>query len=72
MDAIEYVANDIMLPLGGMLTAIFAGWILSRKITREELGEKMPDWAYTGWKWLTRVVTPALIVVVLASWMDII
>jgi len=72
MGAIEYVANDIMLPLGGLLTAIFAGWVLSGKITREELGEKMPNWAYTSWLWLTRVVTPALILVVLASLMGII
>jgi NSS family neurotransmitter:Na+ symporter len=72
MGAIEYVANDIMLPLGGLLTAIFAGWVLSSKITREELDDKMPDWAYNAWLWLTRVVTPALILVVLASLMGVI
>lgn len=65
MGAIEYVANDIMLPAGGLLTALFAGWVLSKKITREELDEKMPDWAFTAWRWLTRVVTPALIIVVM-------
>ncbi len=72
MGAIEYVANDIMLPIGGLLTAIFAGWVLSSKITREELDDKMPDWAYKAWLWLTRVVTPALILVVLASLMGVI
>lgn len=72
MGAIEYVANDIMLPIGGLLTAVFAGWVLSDKITREELDNKMPDWAFKLWLWLTRVVTPALILVVLASLMGII
>jgi len=72
MSAIEYVANDIMLPVGGLLTAVFAGWVLSDKITREELDNKMPDWAFKLWLWLTRVVTPALILVVLASLMGII
>lgn len=67
MGAIEYVAADIMLPIGGLLTAIFAGWVLSNRITREELDEKMPDWAFKAWLWLTRVVTPALILVVLAG-----
>lgn len=71
MDTIEYLANDIMLPLGGMLTAIFAGWILSRRITRQELDDKMPDWAYTCWQWLTRIVTPLLIVVVLGALLGI-
>lgn len=67
MGAIEYLANDVMLPVGGLLTALFGGWVLSRRITREELDRKMPDWAYNAWLWLTRIITPALILVVLAS-----
>lgn len=67
MDAIDYVATQVMLPVGGLLTALFAGWVLSRKITREELGENMPNWAFTAWLWITRVITPALILVVMAS-----
>jgi len=67
MGAIEYAANNIMMPLGGMLIALFAGWVLSSKITHEELDRKMPDWAFNAWLWLVRVVTPALIVVVIAS-----
>jgi neurotransmitter:Na+ symporter, NSS family len=67
MSAIEYVAADIMLPIGGLLTALFAGWVLSKRITRVELDEKMPDWAFQGWLWLTRVVTPLLILVVMGS-----
>ena len=67
MDAIQYVAADVMLPVGGLLIALFAGWVLSKKITREELDEKMPDWAYSAWLWCTRVVTPAILLVVLAG-----
>lgn len=67
MDAIEFVAADVMLPIGGLLTAIFAGWILSKTITREELDDKMHDWAFKAWLWLTRVVTPLLILVVMAG-----
>ncbi len=67
MDAIEFLAADVMLPIGGLLTAIFAGWILSKTITREELDDKMHDWAFKAWLWLTRVVTPLLILVVMAG-----
>ncbi|NDY95149.1 sodium-dependent transporter [Wenzhouxiangella limi] len=67
MDAIEFLAADIMLPIGGLLTAIFAGWVLSKTITREELDDKMHDWAFKGWLWLTRIVTPLLILVVMAG-----
>ncbi|MDX1626153.1 MAG: sodium-dependent transporter [Wenzhouxiangellaceae bacterium] len=67
MGAIEFVAADIMMPLGGLLIALFAGWILSGRITREELDEKMPDWAYSAWLWLTRVFTPLMVLVVLGG-----
>ena len=67
MDAIDYLATQIMLPVGGLLIALFAGWVLSSTITRQELGEKMPNWAFTAWLWVTRVVTPALILVVLGG-----
>ncbi len=72
MDAIVYVANDVMLPVGGLLTAVFGGWVLSSRITHEELDKKMPDWAYNAWLWVTRIVTPALILVVLAGLFGII
>lgn len=72
MSAIEHAANNIMMPLGGMLIAVFAGWVLSNKVTHEELDKKMPDWAFNAWLWLVRVVTPALILVVLASLMGLI
>lgn len=71
MDAIDYVATQIMLPVGGLLIALFAGWVLSSRITREELGEKMPDWAFQAWLWITRVITPALILVVLGGILNI-
>ena len=71
MDAIDYVATQIMLPVGGLLIALFAGWVLSSKSTREELDEKMPNWAYQAWLWITRVVTPALILVVLGGILNI-
>ncbi|WP_300727586.1 sodium-dependent transporter [uncultured Bacteroides sp.] len=35
-DALDFLTAKIMLPLGGMLTAIFVGWIIDRKIVREE------------------------------------
>jgi NSS family neurotransmitter:Na+ symporter len=71
MGAIEFLASNIMLPLGGLLIAVFAGWVLSNRITREELDEKMPGWAFKLWLWLTRVVTPIMILIVLGGLLGI-
>lgn len=63
MDFFEFIANDLMLPLGGLLIALFAGWALDRRISREELG--LSPLVHTLWLWLVRVISPALVLIVL-------
>jgi NSS family neurotransmitter:Na+ symporter len=36
-DLFDMVTADILMPLGGLLTCIFAGWYLDRKIFRKEI-----------------------------------
>jgi NSS family neurotransmitter:Na+ symporter len=64
MDGIELLANDFLLPLGGLLTAVFAGWAISSRVVREQLSD-LPDWLFTVWVWLVRVVAPLFVGVVL-------
>ncbi|TDK22306.1 sodium-dependent transporter [Luteimonas aestuarii] len=64
MGFIELIANDLMLPLGGLLIALFTGWVLNRTVLREQLSE-MPEWLFNAWRWLLRVVAPLLVLVVL-------
>lgn len=59
-DVLDYVVSNVLLPLGGMLFSIFAGWILSRESTVEELG--MGDGpAYRVWRFLARFVAPVAV-----------
>ncbi len=37
-DFVDYVSQNIMLPLGGLLIAVFAVWELPRKIVEKQLG----------------------------------
>lgn len=36
-DFFDYAASNFMLPIGGMLIAIFTGWYLDKKIVRDEI-----------------------------------
>lgn len=36
-DLFDYVSGQIFLPVGGLLTAVFVGWVLDRKIVSYEL-----------------------------------
>jgi len=38
IDLVNYITGSILLPLGGILVALFAGWVLSRESLAEELG----------------------------------
>ena len=38
-DSLDFVTANILLPLGGLLTSVFAGWVLDRKILRTEISD---------------------------------
>jgi len=38
IDLVDYITGSILLPLGGILVSLFAGWVLSRESLAEELG----------------------------------
>ena len=54
---IEFTVSNIMLPLTALLIAVFAGWVISAKLLREEMGIKN-DVAFQMWRFLTRYVAP--------------
>lgn len=61
-DTMDYLSNNILLPLGGMLIAIFAGWFLKDQIVEDELaGDKA--WSNL-WRMITRFVAPTGVMVV--------
>ena len=39
-DAFDMITADWLMPLGGLLTAIFAGWVFSRKVFKEEISNQ--------------------------------
>ncbi|GHD26277.1 sodium-dependent transporter [Parahalioglobus pacificus] len=62
-DTLDYFSNQILLPVGGLLIAVFAGWVMTRKNSRDEFNA-LGDRAYSIWYFLIRfVVPPALLVI---------
>ena len=56
LDTMVYVSNNLLLPLGGILIAVFSGWVLDRKMRDSEM---INDSAYYAvWRVLTRFVAP--------------
>ena len=64
-DFMDYVSGKIMLPLGGLLIALFAGWALTRDVAREQLAFTA-DWQWQLWTVTIRFAAPIGVVVVFA------
>jgi len=45
----DYLTSNIMLPVTGLLTALFVGWVIPEAITREELQVLNKNHLFTGW-----------------------
>ncbi|MBO6658481.1 MAG: sodium-dependent transporter [Pseudomonadales bacterium] len=63
---LDYLANQIMLPLGGLLIAIFAAWQVKKSSLREQL-PLMPDTVFEIWYLLLRFLLPIAIIVILVT-----
>ncbi|MBL1432549.1 MAG: sodium-dependent transporter [Gammaproteobacteria bacterium] len=61
-DVLDYLTSNIMLPLGGVLMAIFAGWLMKREASQDELA--LGRGAYLTWRFLVRFVTPVAVTLV--------
>ncbi len=61
-DTLDKLTTNIMLPLGGLMMAIFAGWIMQPNHVREELGLQAK--AYASWRFIIRYISPVAIVMI--------
>jgi NSS family neurotransmitter:Na+ symporter len=62
--------TDIVLPVAGFITALFAGWIVSTSTAREAIGFKSEVW-FKRWRFLIRWVCPIgifLVIVYSSIW----
>jgi NSS family neurotransmitter:Na+ symporter len=63
-DLLDFITSNVLLPVGGILIALFTGWVLSSDSTREELG--MPEgFLFKAWQFLLRFVAPVALAKVL-------
>ncbi len=62
-DLLDFIATNIMLPLGGLAMALFAGWFLPRLISADELSMGQGA-GFRVWWFLVRYITPCAVVLV--------
>lgn len=70
-ETIDFLTSSVLLPLGGLSIALFAGWVMSERVVRSELMVARP-WVYRAWYWLIRFVAPLGILLVFLNLLGIV
>ena len=65
-DLADYLTANLMMPVGGMLIAVFAGWFMRRSTLTDELRISR-TWLFASWRFLIRTVVPLAIAGILVT-----
>jgi NSS family neurotransmitter:Na+ symporter len=63
-DIFDYLTSNIMLPITGLLMAVFIGWVVPQAISREELKVLTTNRWYQGWMIMMRYGVTAVLGIV--------
>ena len=72
-DALDYVTAKIMLPSAGVLGAIFVGWVLDRKVLKDEVTNygTLKVWYYPIFSFILRYVSPVFVMLIFLNEMGV-
>ena len=65
-EILDYITANVMMPLGGLLLALFAGWMVKPEAIAKELNMKNQA-LFRAWFWLLRWVAPVSIAAILIA-----
>lgn len=57
---LDYFGSNLLMPVGGILMAILAGWILSKDVIFVEMNLKS-EWQFVVWRFLIRFLAPVVV-----------
>ena len=65
-DSMDFLSNQVLLPLGGIFIAIFVGWVMKKNNVLEEL-ELKDTLILRIWFFLLRFISPLMVAIVFCS-----
>ena len=66
-EVFDYMVSSVMMPLGGIFIAVFAGWTLNKSITQDEFSIAHGVVGYKVWRFLLRYFVPVLLLIVMIT-----
>ncbi len=74
LDSLDYIASNIMLPVGGLLIAIYTGYVLDTRIARAEISENGQNYLniFSIWYFTIRYIAPVAVLIIFLTKVGII
>ncbi len=66
-EQIDFLSSSILLPVGGILIALFSSWVIAEGPARQSLG--LSKGIYTVYIWLIRTIAPLAILFILGNFL---
>lgn len=66
LDSLDFIANQILLPFGGMMIAIFVGWFMKKELIINELGY-VNLIIYKLWRFFIKFIAPTSVTLIFIS-----
>ncbi len=70
-DMMDYITSNVMLPMGGLLVAIFAAWLMAKQSVFEEFNFRK-SLTFDIWRFITRYIAPVGVIVIFLHAIDLI
>jgi NSS family neurotransmitter:Na+ symporter len=70
-DILEYTTDSILLPLGGLLIAIFVGYVLQKERVYAALEHEMGERFFAVWRFSIRYIAPVALLFMMLNLMGI-
>lgn len=71
-DWFDFISAAILMPIGGIIVAIFVGYIMDQKVAREALVPYIGENLYKVWLFIMRVIAPIAVLLVMLNEMGVI
>lgn len=63
---LDFFTTNLLLPIGGLLTAIFVGWRMKRELVFHEMQQDHPR-LLVVWRWILRYVSPIAVLAIIIN-----
>ncbi|MCI6989775.1 MAG: sodium-dependent transporter [Campylobacter sp.] len=66
-DCLDYLASNIIMPLGGLFAAIFVGFVMKKATLKILFGKYMSDLFFEIWYFFVRFVAPLAVIIIMIN-----